>query len=165
MLSIVVAVAENGAIGKENDLIWYLSDDLKRFKTLTTGHTIIMGRKTFESLPKGALPNRTNVVLTRDKDRIFPSCEVLHSVEEVVEKYANDKEEHFVVGGGYIYRVLLPYVERIYLTRVHESFEADVYFPEIDMQEWNIESETHYPASEKNEYPYSFINLVRKKSK
>jgi dihydrofolate reductase len=162
MLSIIVAVAENGAIGKDNDLIWYLSNDLKRFKALTTGHTIIMGRKTFESLPKGALPNRTNVVLTRDINKSFPNCVMLHSVEEIIEKYAEDSEEHFIIGGGQLYADLLPYADRIYLTRVHHSFGADVFFPEIKEDVWIVESEEKHSASEKNEYSYSFINLKRK---
>lgn len=162
MISIIVAVAENGAIGKDNDLIWYLSDDLKRFKALTTGHTIIMGRKTFESLPKGALPNRTNVVLTRDKNKSFPNCVMLHSVKEIIEKYGQSTEEHFAIGGSQLYTDLLPFVDRIYLTRVHHSFGADVFFPEIKADEWKVESEEKHSASEKNEYSYSFINLVRR---
>lgn len=162
MLSILVAVAKNGAIGKDNDLIWYLSDDLKRFKALTTGHTIIMGRKTFESLPKGALPNRTNVVLTKDKSKSFPNCLMLHSVEEIIEKYGKDNKEHFIIGGGQLYADLLPYANRIYLTRVHHSFEADVFFPEIKKEDWLVESEEKHSVSEKNEYAYSFINLKRK---
>lgn len=162
MLSILVAVAKNGAIGKDNDLIWYLSDDLKRFKALTTGHTIIMGRKTFESLPKGALPNRTNVVLTKDKSKSFPNCLMLHSVEEIIEKYAEDAEEHFIIGGGQLYTDLLPYANRIYLTRVHHSFEADVFFPEINQEDWIVESEEKHSVSEKNEYAFSFVNLKRK---
>ena len=162
MLSIIVAVAENGAIGKDNDLIWYLSNDLKRFKALTTGHTIIMGRKTFESLSKGALPNRTNVVLTKDKSKSFPKCVMVHSFQEIIEEYQSDSKEHFVIGGGHLYKALLPFANKIYLTRVHQSFEADVFFPEIIMEEWNVESEEQFEASEKNEYPYSFINLVRK---
>ncbi len=162
MLSIIVAVAENGAIGKNNDLIWYLSNDLKRFKALTTGHTIIMGRKTFESLPKGALPNRTNVVLTKDNSKTYPNCVMLHSVEEIIEKYAEDAEEHFIIGGGQLYADVLPFANRIYLTRVHQSFEADVFFPEINEDDWKTESREDFEPSEKNEYSYSFINLVRK---
>lgn len=162
MISIIVAVSENGAIGKDNDLIWYLSDDLKRFKALTTGHTIIMGRKTFESLPKGALPNRSNVVLTHDKKLIYPNCHMVNSIQEIIDKYESDSEEHFVIGGGHLYRALLPYAKRIYLTRVHQNFEADVFFPEIDFRDWMVESEEKHIATEKNEYAYSFINLNRK---
>ncbi|MBN1651642.1 MAG: dihydrofolate reductase [Bacteroidales bacterium] len=162
MLSILVAVAENGAIGKNNDLIWHLSDDLKRFKTLTTGHTIIMGRKTFESLPKGALPNRTNVVLTKDRTKKFAHCLMVHSMEEIIEKYQSDLEEHFVIGGAHLYKALLPFAQRIYLTRVHQNFEADVFFPDLNFNDWIVESEEKHSASEKNEYAFSFINLVRK---
>jgi len=162
MISIIVAIAENGAIGKDNDLIWRLSDDLKRFKALTTGHTIIMGRKTFESLPKGALPNRSNVVLTHDKKLNLPNCLMVHSMQEIIDKYNSGPEEHFVIGGGHLYRSLLPYARRIYLTRVHQSFEADVFFPEIAAEDWIVESEDHHTASEKNEFDFSFINIVRK---
>lgn len=165
MLSIIVAVAENGAIGKDNDLIWYLSNDLKRFKALTTGHTIIMGRKTFESLPKGALPNRTNVVLTKNKSKSFPNCQMFHSVDDIIEKYAKDSEEHFIIGGGQLYADVLPFVSRIYLTRVHQSFDADVFFPEIKEEDWKVESEESFESSEKNEFPYSFVNLVKKINK
>ncbi len=162
MISIIVAIAENGAIGKNNDLIWHLSDDLKRFKSLTTGHTIIMGRKTFESLPKGALPNRTNVVLTKDKNKSLPNCIVINSIQDILDKYQSDSEEHFVIGGGHLYKALLPFAKRIYLTRVHQSFDADVFFPEINMEDWIIESEEKRSATEMNEYDYSFINLARK---
>lgn len=162
MLSIIVAVAENGAIGKDNDLIWYLSNDLKRFKTLTTGHTIIMGRKTFESLPKGALPNRTNVVLTKNKDLCLANCEMVYSFEEIIEKYSSDLEEHFIIGGGHLYTALLPFANRIYLTQVHQKFDADVFFPDFDLHAWETESRLDFQPSEKNEFAYSFINLVRK---
>jgi len=127
MLSIIVAVAENNAIGKDNDLIWYISDDLKRFKRLTTGHTILMGRKTYESLPNGALPKRENVVISRDRTLQLKGCTILNSVEEAIEKYANIPEEIFVIGGGSIYQELLPYAQKIYLTKVHASFEADIF--------------------------------------
>lgn len=162
MISIIVAVAENGTIGKDNDLIWHLSSDLKRFKDITIGHTVIMGRKTFNSLPKGALPKRTNVVLTRDRSKVFPNCTMVNSMEEIIEKYASDKQEHFIIGGAQLYADLLPFAKRIYLTRVHQSFEADVFFPEITSEDWEIESSEDFPASEKNEYAYSFINLVRR---
>ena len=161
MIALIVAIAENGAIGKNNTLIWHLSDDLKRFKKLTTGHTIIMGRKTFESLPNGALPNRNNVVLTHTKNLNFPECKMYNSVAEIVTDFKEGEEENFVIGGGHLYRALLPFAEKIYLTRVHHSFEADVYFPEMDFKQWKIESEEKHPSSEKNEFAFSFINLVR----
>lgn len=162
MLSIIVAVAENLAIGKDNDLIWYISNDLKRFKKLTTGHSILMGRKTFESLPNGALPNRKNIVLTRDQKLKFENCTMLHSVEEVIAEYENSPEEVFVIGGGSIYHKLLPYAQKIYLTKVHASFEADVFFPEINVEEWTVLSEEHHQKGEKNEFDFSFVDLHRK---
>lgn len=162
MLSIIVAVAENNAIGKDNDLIWYISDDLKRFKRLTTDHTILMGRKTYESLPSGALPKRTNVVITRDQSLELDKCVMLHSIEEAIEKYKDSEEEVFVIGGGSIYEKMLPYAQKLYLTKVHENFDADVFFPEINMEEWIISDEENHSKGEKNEYDYSFIDLVRK---
>ena len=161
MLSIIVAIAQNNAIGKDNDLIWYISNDLKRFKKLTTGHTILMGRKTYESLPNGALPKRENVVLTHDKTLQLPKCTMLYSLDEAIEKYANSEEEIFVIGGGSIYEKLLPFAKKLYLTKVHESFDADVFFPEINDAEWQIIQEEHHQKSEKNEYDYSFIDLER----
>jgi len=162
MLSIIVAIAENNAIGKNNDLIWYISDDLKRFKRLTSGHTVLMGRKTFDSLPNGALPNRTNVVITRDTSLKPDNCIVLHSVEEALEKYSDVKEEVFILGGGSIYKKMLPYAQKLYLTKVHESFDADVFFPEINMDNWKIIAEEHHGKDAKNEYDFSFVDLVRK---
>ena len=162
MLSIIVAVAENNAIGKDNDLIWYISDDLKRFKRLTTGHTILMGRKTYESLPNGALPKRENVVITRDKNLKLNKCTMLYSIEEAIKKYAQSEEEVFVIGGGSIYEKLLPYANKIFLTKVHSSFKADVFFPELEAGKWKIAAEEHHEKGEKNEFDFSFIDLVRK---
>jgi len=161
MLSIIVAVAENHAIGKDNDLIWYISDDLKRFKKLTTGHAILMGRKTYESLPNGALPNRENIVISRNKSLQLAGCTVLHSIDEAIEKYANTAEEVFVIGGGSIYEKLLPYCHKIYLTQVHEDFDADVFFPEIDFTEWRTLLQEFHSKGGKNEYDFSFIDLER----
>lgn len=162
MLSIIVALAENNAIGKNNDLIWYLSDDLKRFKRLTTGHTILMGRKTYDSLPNGALPKRENVVITRDEKLELPNCIMLHSIEEAIEKYAHSEEEVFVIGGGSIYERLLPYAKKLYLTKVHAKFDADVFFPEIKEEDWFVLAEEHHQKGEKNEFDFSFVDWVRK---
>lgn len=138
-LSIIVACAQNMAIGKDNDLLWHISDDLKRFKALTTGHTVIMGRKTFDSLPFKPLPKRRNIVLTHDKDfhfEVAPSAtgtlEVAHGVEEVLRMVAGE-EQAFVMGGAAIYRELLPHVQNLYVTWVYRDFEADVFFPDIDL--------------------------------
>ena len=163
MLSIIVAVAENSAIGKDNDLIWYISDDLKRFKKLTTGHAILMGRKTYESLPNGALPNRENIVISRNTQLQLPKCTMLHSINEAIEKYSNSREEVFVIGGGSIYEKLLPYAQKIYLTQVHENFDADVFFPSIKNEEWQITFEEKHTKGDKNEFDFTFINMERKK--
>lgn len=162
MLSIIVATSENNAIGKDNDLIWYISDDLKRFKKLTTGHTILMGRKTYESLPNGALPNRENVVITKDKRLHLYNCTMMNTIDEAIEKYAKSEDEIFVIGGGSVYEKLLPYAQKIYLTKVHASFDADVFFPEMDSKNWNITNEEHHQKGGKNEFDFSFIDLVRK---
>lgn len=161
MLSIIVAVAQNGAIGKDSQLIWHISDDLKRFKKLTTGHAILMGRKTFESLPNGALPNRENIVLTGDRHLSLHGCTMIHSIEEAVEKYAKSDEEVFVIGGGMVYNALLPFVGKLYLTRIHESFDADTYFPEIDYAEWEVLSDEHHEKGGNNQFDFSFVDLQR----
>jgi dihydrofolate reductase len=138
-LSIIVAVAQNMAIGRDNDLLWHLSDDLKRFKSLTSGHTVIMGRRTFDSLPKKPLPKRRNIVLTHDPDFHFEvpatatgTLEVAHSIPQVL-KMIEDEEETFIIGGAAIYRAFLPMVSNLYLTWVYQDFDADVYFPPIDL--------------------------------
>lgn len=160
MISIVVAIAENGAIGYKNDLLWHLPADLKRFKETTTGHSIIMGSRTFRSLPKGALPNRRNIVLSRTQQD-FPGAEWAASPEAALE-LVSDEEEAFVIGGAQIYEQMLPYTDKIYLTRVHADFpEADTFFPELDMSEWVELSRTEYPADEKNRYATTLLELVR----
>ena len=160
MISIVVAIAENGAIGYKNDLLWHLPADLKRFKETTTGHSIIMGSRTFRSLPKGALPNRRNIVLSRTQQD-FPGAEWAASPEAALEM-VGDEEEAFVIGGAQIYEQMLPYTDKIYLTRVHADFpEADTFFPELDMSEWVELSRTEYPADEKNQYATTLLELVR----
>lgn len=160
-LSIIVAVAENGVIGRNNDLIWHISEDLKRFKNLTTGHTIVMGRKTFESFPKGPLPNRRHVIITRDKTYTAESCEVVHSFEEAL-KNCNDSGENFIIGGGEIYRELLPFAGKIYLTKVLQDFEGDTYFPEIDSSVWETEEESEIKTDIKSGIKYQYVNLIRK---
>jgi len=133
-LSIIVVADEKNAIGKNGDLLCHLPSDLKYFKRITEHHTIVMGRKTFESLPKGALPNRQNIVLTNDRNAHFENCVVCHSLDEVWEKCENGKEIFFV-GGGEIYKMMLPQTDKLYLTRIHHTFEdADTFFPEI--QAW-----------------------------
>jgi dihydrofolate reductase len=159
-ISIIVAVAENNAIGKDNRLLWHLSGDLRRFKKLTTGHTLIMGRNTFLSLPGGPLPNRRHIVITDRKGETFPGCESACSIEEAL-KLAGDREECFVIGGGMVYAQFLPIAGKLYLTRVHYTFEGDTYFPEIDFSQWKAVASEKVEAGEKNEYAHTFTEYVR----
>ena len=160
-LSIIVAVASDGAIGRANDLLWHLPADLKRFKELTTGHTILMGRKTFESLPRGPLPNRRNIIFSRSLPA-QPGAEVYPTIQQALEACASD-EEVFIIGGGEIYRQLLPNTEQIYLTRVQASFpDAEVFFPELDSTEWIEEAREVYPRDERNEYDTELLLLRRR---
>lgn len=161
ILSIIVAVASDGAIGRANDLLWHLPADLKRFKELTTGHTILMGRKTFESLPRGPLPNRRNIIISRSLPT-QPGAEVYPTIQQAMEACTSD-EEVFIIGGGEIYRQLLPNTERIYLTRVQASFpDAEVFFPELDPTEWIEETREVYPRDERNEYDTELLLLRRR---
>jgi len=158
MITLIAAAAENNEIGKDNKLIWHLSDDLKRFKKLTSGHAIIMGRKTFESFPK-ALPNRTNVVITRDRNYTAENAVVVHSLEEALET-AKEDSQPFVIGGGEIYKQALSIAHRIELTKVHHNFEADTYFPELNKSWKEIAREDCF-KDEKHDYDYSFITYER----
>lgn len=160
-ISIIVAIAENYAIGLNNDLLWHLSDDLKRFKKITSGHTIMMGRNTFLSLPNGALPNRKHIVITDQSGEIFDGCSMAYSIEEALE-IAGDEEECFVIGGGMVYKQMLPVCGKLYLTQVHHSFEADTFFPEIDFSEWEKMESERVDASEKNEFPHTYSLYLRK---
>jgi dihydrofolate reductase len=157
-ISIVVAISENNAIGKDNKLLWYLPNDLKHFKQITTGHTIIMGRKTYESVGK-PLPNRRNIVITRQAI-VIPGCEVVNSVEAAL-ALCNDEAEVFIVGGAEIYKQSVHLTDRIYLTIVHRQFEGDSFFPEISEEEWAETAREDYQPDEKNLIPYSFITLER----
>lgn len=160
-LSIIVAVASDGAIGRANDLLWHLPADLKRFKELTTGHTILMGRKTFESLPRGPLPNRRNIIISRSLPA-QPGAEVYPTIQQALEACDSD-EEVFIIGGGEIYRQLLPNTEQIYLTRIQASFpDAEVFFPELDSTEWIEEAREVYPRDERNEYDTELLLLRRR---
>jgi dihydrofolate reductase len=154
----VVAISENHVIGKDNKLLWYLPNDLKHFKEITSGHTIIMGRKTYESVGK-PLPRRRNIIITRQAITI-EGCEVVNSIEAAL-ALCKDEQEVFIVGGAEIYRQSLPLTDRIYLTIVHKKFEGDSFFPEIDKTAWKeVFREDHLP-DEKNLLSYSFITLER----
>jgi len=158
-ISIIVAIAQNFTIGKNNDLLFKLPNDLKRFKQITTGQPVIMGRNTLLSLPKGALPNRRNIVITDNKDEQFDRCEMVYSIEQAIQAVKNEPEA-FVIGGGMIYRQFYPLAGKLYLTLVHKDYDADVFFPQIDFGEW---SETYREDLEDatNQFSYSYLNLKR----
>lgn len=161
-LSIIVALAEDNAIGKDNDLLWRLPNDMKRFRELTTDHTIIMGRRTFESLPKGALPNRKNVVLTTRRDISFENAYLYDSLDSAIDMEP-DGEEIFIIGGGLVYKQAMEMADKMYLTRVHHTFDgADTFFPEFNPEEWEITERQEFPADEKHPYPYTFLTCIRK---
>lgn len=160
MVSIIVAVAENGVIGKKNALPWYLPADLKRFKEMTTGKPIIMGRTTYESIGK-PLPDRLNIVLSSDMNLKIAGCVVVYSVEEALGA-ARDFPEVMVIGGASIYRQFLPLARRMYLTRVRHNAEGDIYFPKFNQNEWQEISRDDFKADDKNPYDYSFLTLERK---
>lgn len=163
IISTIVAVAKNNVIGKDNDIPWYLPADLKYFKKITTGHHIIMGRKCYESIGR-PLPKRTNVVVTRNPFFIASGCLITHNVAEAVQlAKANGEEEVFIIGGGQIYEIALPHVDRIYLTEVDVKVDGDIFFPTIDPNNWNLIKETKNKSDEKNEYDYTFKVLERKK--
>ena len=163
MLSIIVAVSENNVIGKDNKLLWHIPEDLKRFKKLTIGKTIIMGRKTFESLGK-ILPERKHIVLSRD-----PSQELLNNKEITIvedtsklDEYINSSEEVFVIGGAIIYRLLMPYVNKMYITKIHKRFEGDAIFPLINETKWIEKEKIKGINNHENPYDYDFITYERK---
>ena len=162
MLSIIVAKAKNNVIGKDNSMIWKLPDDLKRFKEKTSGHTIIMGRKTFESLG-GILPNRKHIILSSNPDfNIDSDCvKVVHSLFELQE-YMDDEEEHFVIGGTIIYNLLMPYCKKMYVTQLDKEFEGDTIFPKINEEEWEEVSRENGPEDGINDFGYEYITYLRK---
>ena len=162
MLTIIAAASENNALGKDNDLVWHLPNDFKRFKALTTGHQIIMGRKTFESFPK-PLPNRTHIIITRQKDYSVPEgCIVVSSLEKAIAA-CPENATNFIIGGGEIYKQALPFADCIELTRVHAVVDADTFFPAIDESEWQLTHDEFHPADEKHEFAFTFLTYVRKR--
>ncbi|WP_417212596.1 dihydrofolate reductase [Bizionia sp.] len=159
-ITIIVAAGENNAIGKDNQLIWHLSDDLKRFKNLTNGHHIIMGRKTFESFSK-PLPNRTHIVITRQENYQVPSgVIVVNNLEDALDAARADSQP-FIIGGGEIYKQAMPFANKLEITRVHSSFEADTFFPKIDLSIWKEVTKTTHPKDDKHAHDFSFITYTR----
>lgn len=163
MISIIAAVSNNNVLGRDNQIIWQIPADLQYFKSITQGHVVIMGRKTFESLEK-PLSNRTNIVVTRQHDYAGEGIIIAHSVQEAIKKARNfNEEEIFIIGGGEIYRQCLPFTDRIYLTKIHAVYAGDTYFPEFDEDEWKVIKEEHHEADQKNKHPYTFLVYQRNK--
>ena len=174
MISIIVAIAENYAIGKKGDLLCHLPADLKHFKEITSGKTVLMGERTFYSLPKHPLPNRRNIVLTDVQGKTFEGAEAVYSIEELTtptqpstqgrEKgcIVNPEEELFVIGGGMVYRQMMPIADKLYITHIHHSWDdADTFFPEIKEDEWKLISSAEHQADEKNPYDFTFAEYMR----
>ncbi len=162
MISIIVAIAENYAIGKKGDLLCHLPADLKHFKEITSGKTVLMGERTFYSLPKHPLPNRRNIVLTDVQGKTFEGAEAVYSLEELCAKVQGE-EEAFVIGGGMVYRQMMPIADKLYITHIHHSWEdADTFFPEIKEDEWKLISSEKHQADEKNPYDFTFCTYNRR---
>ena len=162
MIIMIAAAAENNALGKDNQLLWHLPDDFKRFRELTTGHPIIMGRKTFESFPK-PLPNRQHFIITRDKNYQVnhPSCLVVNSLEEALAAVAQNQDS-YIIGGGEIYKLALPHTDKIELTRVFDRFDGDAFFPEIDPEDWQLAEEIFHPKDEKHAVAFAYQTYFRR---
>lgn len=162
MISIIVAVAENYAIGKKGDLLCHMPADLKHFKEVTSGHTVIMGERTYYSLPKHPLPNRKNIVLTDVEGKLIDGAEVVYSIAQA-QAAVSAEEEAFIIGGGMVYRQFVSLADKLYITHIHHSFEdADTFFPKIDLDVWKQVSAEEFAADEKNPYPYTFAEYERK---
>ena len=161
MISIIVAVASNGVIGDKNSLLWHIREDMVHFRTTTSGHPVIMGRKTYDSIGR-PLPKRTNVVITRDTNLTIEGCSVVHSLAEATQMF-DSTEEVFIIGGAQIYAQALPIADRIYLTVVGKEYQGDTSFPALDYSQWRELSREDYTRGEEFEHPFSFITLERKR--
>jgi len=160
MITLIAAAAENNALGKDNQLVWHLPDDFKRFKQITSGHYIVMGRKTFESFPK-PLPNRTHIIITRQKNYHYEGCITANSIEKAIE-ICPKNEEIFIIGGAEIYNQSMAFADKIELTRVHANFEADAYFPEINPAEWKLTLEEFHSKDDKHSFDFTFQTFIKK---
>ncbi|WP_395053909.1 dihydrofolate reductase [Flavobacterium sp.] len=160
MIIQIAAAAENNALGKDNKLVWHLPNDFKRFKEITSGHYIILGRKTFESFPK-PLPNRTHVIITRNKNYKAEGCIIVNSLEEALNKVPKNQDT-YIIGGAEIYKQSINITDKIELTRVHTTCEADAFFPEINLLEWKLIFEEHHSKDEKHNFNYTFQTFVKK---
>ncbi len=162
MISIIVAVSEDLGIGKNNELLWHLPEDLRRFKKLTYGKTVIMGKRTWESLPGKPLQGRKNVVITDIPHEIFNNAVTAYSIEDALAKCENE-EEIFIIGGGSIYTQFMPLADRLYITHVHKKTPADTYFPKIDRKTWKVIEKEEFKAGDNSEIPYTYVIYERKK--
>lgn len=156
ILSIIDAMGKNNELGKDNQLLWNLPRDMKHFRETTSGHPVIMGRKTFESIGR-PLPKRRNIVITRDTEYTKEGIEVVHSMEEAIDLFSGTEEEAFIIGGAEIYKQALPFAGRLYITHVDGSFEADAFFPTVNYSEWKEISREHFDKDEENNYPCDFV--------
>ena len=162
MITLIAAASENNALGKNGELLWHLPEDFKRFKRLTTGHCIIMGRKTFETFPK-LLPNRIHIVITRQANYVAEGCIVVNSLAEAIQEAKQIDENPYVIGGGEIYHLALAIADKIELTRVHATFnDTDAFFPEISKDEWKLEKSHYVPKDEKHQYDFTFETYIKK---
>jgi dihydrofolate reductase len=161
MLSIIVAIAKNRAIGKDNQLLWHISEDLKRFKRITENHKIIMGRNTLLSLPKWPLPKRTSIVITDNPTESFQGCLMVHSIEQAV-AHCPAGEECFIIGGASVYRQFMPLADKLYITRVNKDFDADTFFPEIDDNIWQLTEKSDDIQMDDASFSYRFETYIRR---
>lgn len=163
MISIIVAISQENAIGKNGQLLCHLPSDLQHFKQITSGKTVVMGERTFFSLPKHPLPNRKNIVLTDVPNKTFEGAQSVYSIEEIVDLFSKTDEEIFIIGGGMVYRQMMPFADKLYITHIHHSWQdADTFFPEIDSNIWTLTQSETMLADDKNPYDYSFAEYIRK---
>ena len=161
IISIIVAIAENNAIGKDNNLLWHISEDLRRFKRITEGHVVVMGKKTYYSLPKRPLPGRTNIVITDVAGEQIDNCLMAYSIQDAIQKM-DPEGENFVMGGGSVYAQFMPYADKLYITRVNKAFEGDVFFPPIDMKSWDLVERQEITDDPQNDFSYAFETYVHR---
>src|SRR5699024_3800468 len=164
MISMIAVAGENNTLGKKGDLLWHLPDDFKRFKKLTSGHPIIMGRKTFDTFPE-LLPDRTHIIITRQKDYKAEGCIVVNSIEQAIKQAqkAKGSEEIWIIGGGEVYTLGLPIADKIELTRIHHKFEGgDAFFPDFDLNQWDLVAEKHHPIDERHKQSFTYLTYRRK---
>ena len=162
MISILAALDQQNGIGKDNNLLCRLRDDMRNFKELTTGNVVVMGRKTYESLPKGALTNRENIVITRNTTFKAQGCTIMNTIDEVINHSHRTNKEVFVIGGGEVYELLLPYASKLYLSFIEHRFDADTFFPQIDYDNWSVIENKKFEQSDRNDYSFVYKVMVRK---